>query len=101
MTITRVALANLTYPESPAAAVTRAEGAIAEAGASGASIVCFPECYIPGYRMAGKPASMLLSALISFGASIGAAFGLTLVGVTGCCTAAAGGGGAQRRRVPS
>ena len=54
MTTLRLALANLAYPESPAAAVTRAEAAIAEAAASGASIVCFPECYIPGYRTAGR-----------------------------------------------
>ncbi len=31
-----------------------AERAIAEAAAGGAGIVCFPECYVPGYRLMGK-----------------------------------------------
>jgi len=34
--------------------VTLAEQAIAQASAGGAGIVCFPECFIPGYRAAGK-----------------------------------------------
>lgn len=32
-----------------------AEEAIARASAEGAGVVCFPECYVPGYRAAGKP----------------------------------------------
>lgn len=32
-----------------------AEEAIAEAGLNRAAIVCFPECFIPGYRTAGRP----------------------------------------------
>jgi predicted amidohydrolase len=35
--------------------VILAERAIAEAGAEGAGIVCFPECFVPGYRV-GKAA---------------------------------------------
>jgi predicted amidohydrolase len=31
-----------------------AEQAIGDASAKGAGIVCFPECYIPGYRLMGK-----------------------------------------------
>jgi len=50
----RVALANLAYPDSRDAAVADACRAIAEAGAAGAVIVCFPECYVPGYRAAGR-----------------------------------------------
>src|SRR5688572_27164191 len=50
----RLALANLRYPATPAESVTLAEHAIAEAGAAGAAIICFPECYIPGYRWPGK-----------------------------------------------
>jgi len=50
----RVALANLEYPSSPEDSVARVVGAIAEASVSGASIVCFPECYVPGYRTANR-----------------------------------------------
>lgn len=46
----RIALANLSYPESRDAAVTDARRAIAEAGREGALVVCFPECFVPGYR---------------------------------------------------
>jgi predicted amidohydrolase len=50
----RIALANLRIPESREQSVELSEGAIAEAGAGGAGIVCFPECYIPGYRWPGR-----------------------------------------------
>jgi predicted amidohydrolase len=49
-TAVRIALANLAFPESPADSVARVESAIAGAAGNGASIVCFPECYVPGYR---------------------------------------------------
>jgi predicted amidohydrolase len=55
MSTCRVALANLTFPESPDASVRAAAGAIAEAGARGADVICFPECYVPGYRTSQKP----------------------------------------------
>ena len=32
-----------------------AEAAIARAAVEGAGLVCFPECFIPGYRAPGKP----------------------------------------------
>jgi predicted amidohydrolase len=51
----RIALANLRYPSTPEESITLAEAAIAEAAREGAGIICFPECYIPGYRSAGKP----------------------------------------------
>jgi predicted amidohydrolase len=54
MTPVRVALANLAYPSSPGAAVAAAEDAVARAGAAGAALVCFPECFIPGYRSPGR-----------------------------------------------
>jgi predicted amidohydrolase len=54
MTAFRIALANLRYPASPPESVTLAEGAIAQASLEGAGIVCFPECFVPGYRAAGK-----------------------------------------------
>ena len=56
---TRIALANIRFPASPEESITLAERAIAQAGIEGAGIVCFPECYVPGYRLMGKrvPAS--------------------------------------------
>ncbi|MEI6739460.1 MAG: carbon-nitrogen hydrolase family protein [Gemmatimonadaceae bacterium] len=56
MTVIRVALATLPFPASPAESVTLATAAIADAAAGGAAIVCFPECYVPGYRYPGRPA---------------------------------------------
>ncbi|HZZ84040.1 MAG TPA: carbon-nitrogen hydrolase family protein [Anaeromyxobacteraceae bacterium] len=51
----RLALAALPFPAAPDDAVARAEAAIAEAAAAGASLVAFPECYVPGYRALGAP----------------------------------------------
>jgi predicted amidohydrolase len=50
----RIALANLRYPATPEESVLLAETAIARAGADRAGIVCFPECFVPGYRGPGK-----------------------------------------------
>jgi len=50
----RIALANLRFPASPAESVTLAENAIAEASKERAALICFPECFIPGYRMPSK-----------------------------------------------
>jgi predicted amidohydrolase len=49
-TTCRIALANLPYPATPEDAVLRAEQAVLDAGSAGARVVCFPECYVPGYR---------------------------------------------------
>jgi predicted amidohydrolase len=54
MTTFRIALANLRYPETPREAVAEAERAIAQAGREGAGLLCFPECFVPGYRAPGK-----------------------------------------------
>ncbi|MBY0309402.1 MAG: carbon-nitrogen hydrolase family protein [Phycisphaerales bacterium] len=51
-----MALANLRQPATPADSVARAVAAVEEAGRRGAQIICFPECYVPGYRTRGKPA---------------------------------------------
>lgn len=51
----RIALANLEFPESPQASVAAAEAAIAQAADAGASLICFPECFVPGYRALGAP----------------------------------------------
>ncbi len=53
MSIVRIALANVRYPDSPQHSIELAAQAITEAGANGAAIICFPEAYIPGYRGLG------------------------------------------------
>src|SRR6202030_3056893 len=50
----RIALANLRFPATPEESVTLAEQAIAEASIERAGIICFPECFTPGYRGMGK-----------------------------------------------
>ncbi len=52
-TTCRVALANLRYPASPDESVSLAVEAIAQAGHSRADMICFPECFLPGYRGMG------------------------------------------------
>lgn len=54
MSIVRIALANLRYAASPEESVALAQQAIAQAGVESADVVCFPECYVPGYRGLGK-----------------------------------------------
>jgi predicted amidohydrolase len=49
----RIALANLRFPPTPEESVTLAEQAIAQASVERAGIICFPECYVPGYRGLG------------------------------------------------
>lgn len=53
MSTFRIALANLSYPATPEESVARAGQAIEDAGRAGAGIICFPECYVPGYRGLG------------------------------------------------
>src|SRR5580700_7567801 len=55
MSTFRIALANIRYPSTPEESVTLAEQAIAQASVERAGIICFPECFVPGYRI-GKPA---------------------------------------------
>ena len=50
----RIALANLPFPKHPDESVALVEQAIAQAAVEGARLVCFPECFIPGYRGPGK-----------------------------------------------
>ena len=47
---TRIALANVRIPSSPEESIHLATEAIAEAGRRRAHLICFPECYVPGYR---------------------------------------------------
>lgn len=46
----RVALANLRVPSTPEESVALATDAVLEAGRRDALVLCFPECFIPGYR---------------------------------------------------
>ena len=54
MSTSRIALANLQFPDTPEHALALAEHAIAQASEERADIICFPECFVPGYRAAGK-----------------------------------------------
>ena len=50
----RIALANIRFPATPEESVALAEQAIAQASIERAGLICFPECFIPGYRAMGK-----------------------------------------------
>ncbi|HLK31484.1 MAG TPA: carbon-nitrogen hydrolase family protein [Terriglobales bacterium] len=54
MSTFRIALGNLPYPSTPEESVALAEQAIVQAGERNARIICFPECFVPGYRGLGK-----------------------------------------------
>jgi predicted amidohydrolase len=50
----RIALANIRFPATPEESITLAREAIDQASIRGARIICFPECFVPGYRGMGK-----------------------------------------------
>ena len=54
MTTIRIALANLRAPKTPAESVIMAASAISAAALQKAQMICFPECFIPGYRWPGQ-----------------------------------------------
>lgn len=54
MSTFRIALANLPYPAAPEESVALAQQAIAQASVERAGLICFPECFVPGYRGLGK-----------------------------------------------
>jgi predicted amidohydrolase len=54
MPTVRIALANLPYPSTPRESVALAEDAIRQATTEQVDLICFPECYVPGYRAPGK-----------------------------------------------
>jgi predicted amidohydrolase len=54
MSTFRIALANIRYPATPEESVTLAEHAIGQAAIARADLICFPECFVPGYRGLGK-----------------------------------------------
>jgi predicted amidohydrolase len=55
MTSLRIALANVRRAADRDESVIIAADAILSAGKTGARIVCFPECYVPGYRTTDEP----------------------------------------------
>ena len=57
MNTVRIALANLREPAAREESVSLATSAIADAGSRGAAVVCFPECFVPGYRWPGTTAA--------------------------------------------
>jgi len=54
MDMFRIALANVRFPATPEESVMLAEQAIAQASMERAGLICFPECFLPGYRGLGK-----------------------------------------------
>jgi len=54
MNTVRIALANIRFPATREESVTLAQEAIAEASRAGAEIICFPECFVPGYRASNR-----------------------------------------------
>ena len=54
MSTVRIALANIREPATPDESVGLATSAVAEAARRGALVVCFPECFVPGYRWPGR-----------------------------------------------
>src|SRR5712691_11864416 len=53
MNMFRIALVNIRFPATPEESVTLAEQAIAQASIERAGLICFPECFVPGYRGLG------------------------------------------------
>lgn len=47
----RIALANIRFPATPEESIALAVQAIDRASIKGARIICFPECFVPGYRI--------------------------------------------------
>ena len=56
MSKVRIALANIRVPATPSESVLLATSAIAEASRQSAMVICFPECFVPGYRWPGTTA---------------------------------------------
>jgi predicted amidohydrolase len=50
----RLALANIRFPATPPESITLVEQATLDASKNGAQVICFAECFVPGYRGIGK-----------------------------------------------
>jgi predicted amidohydrolase len=83
MSTVRIALANLRYAATPEESVALVQAAIEQASVEGALVVCFPECYVPGYRATGKTVPPLDPAFLESGwsavAETAAASGVAVV----------------------
>ena len=53
MSTVRIALANIRIPATPDESVRLAISTVADASRRGAIVICFPECFVPGYRWPG------------------------------------------------
>lgn len=56
MSTVRIALANVRFPTTPDESVRLATSAVTDAGRRAAHVICFPECFVPGYRWPGQTA---------------------------------------------
>jgi predicted amidohydrolase len=79
----RIALANLRFPATREESVAVAVQAIHEAAGERAALICFPECFVPGYRLPGRgapppDAAFLERAWLSVGGAAASA-GITVV----------------------
>jgi predicted amidohydrolase len=54
MDMFRIALANVRFPATPEESISLVEQAIVQASTERSDIICFPECFVPGYRGMGK-----------------------------------------------
>jgi predicted amidohydrolase len=54
LTSVRIALANIRAAATPDESIALARKSIERAAADKALIICFPECYVPGYRTQGR-----------------------------------------------
>ena len=83
MSTFRIALANIQFPATPGESLALAEQAIAQAALERAELICFPECFIPGYRGIGKlvppPDPVFLDRAWSLIAAAAARAGLAVV----------------------
>jgi predicted amidohydrolase len=82
MNLYRIALANLRFPASPVESIELAERAVARAGLLRAETICFPECFVPGYRVGKRippPDAAFLERAWSSVAAAAARAGVTVV----------------------
>jgi predicted amidohydrolase len=79
----RIALANIRFPATPEESIALAAQAIDEASSKGARVICFPECFVPGYRGMGKsvppPDPVFLERAWSIIAEAAAKAGITVI----------------------
>ena len=82
-TLSRIALGNIRFPATPEESVELAKQAVEQAADAGAGLICFPECFIPGYRSAGRsvppPDARFLEKAWSAVAEAASSFHITVV----------------------